>query len=249
MTKYILILLTFVFISCSSQNDTEKANKEQANVAIKVNPIIGERIDGPANIRNAINGDIIFILYDNVIVECTQPENDWYQIGIIPDNPAEDYNDYFLKKGTKIIVGDEIIGETVKDCEVTFGMLGYTHSKNIKTQSIIENAFTTFNKEYRSFSNFENFINDFKLEKDNQFNGFDVYVNYENWIDDISPMMRFGLVFRNSKLVAILHSRPLKIKGTTDNKLDYGFDCLTYNDIANSSEIVKMFNQYVNSVD
>lgn len=251
MIRYLIILLGLLFASCSTEtNTTDKKSDPQDNISVE--PIIQERIDGPANIRDTINGEIVFKLYDNVLIECTQLENGWYIIAIDPTNPAEDYRDNFIKKGTKILVNNQVVGETVQDAEVTLGLNGYTHKDNIKSETIIELVLTEHIKSIspdRTILDFTPIIDKFQLDKDDQFEGYTVYYNYENWIDDPSPMMRIGLVFKDNKLVAILHSRPLDIKNTTDNKLDRGFDCLTYNDIVNTDDIVKMFNNFVNSVD
>jgi hypothetical protein len=96
---------------------------------------------------------------------------------------------------------------------------------------------------------FENFIDNFNLQKDDQFEGYVVYFNYESWLVDPSPMWRIGLVFQNEILVGILHSRPLRIIGTKDYKLDSAFDCLLYNDTKNKEKLIQTFNLFVNSVD
>lgn len=217
------------------------------------NPIIGERIDGPANIRDTVNGKIIFKLYDNVLVVCTPPQNNWCRIAIMPSNPPKDYYKNFIVKGTKILVDGKIVGETVENSEVTFGMRGYTYIDNIKPETIIENGLMSYignNDTAHSFNYFLDFINNFQLRKwQMQINGYIVYSKDENWIEDASPMDRIGLVFENEKLVAILHSRPISIDGTIDYKLDRGFDCLVFKDVKNPESIVKMFNEFVNSVD
>ncbi|NHN24693.1 hypothetical protein FIA58_003305 [Flavobacterium jejuense] len=259
MKKYSLILMVFCFISCLSEKkqeeEQEKENtnlKEEITTPKETEPIIGERIDGPANVRDTIDGEVLFTLYDNTFVESTPKENDWNKIGILPTNPKSDFENDHLKKGVKIIVDGQIVGETKKDVELSMGLIGYTHKENIKAHSIIENILMDLfkkQKNKRNLEDFKSFITNFKLEKETQFEGMTVYYNYENWIDDPSPMMRIGLVFKNKNLVAILHSRPLTIEGTKDNKLDYAFDCLTFTDVKDADEIVKIFNHFVHSVD
>ena len=253
MKRYLItILIGFNLFSCLSESKKDETNSNQETTTTSIENTVGERIDGPANVRDTINGKIIFKLYDNVLVESTPEENDWNVIGIMPSNPKSDYNENLLKKGVKILVDDQVIGETLHNVEVIMGLSGYTHKNNIRQNTIIENALKShlISTNYsRKIEGFKSFIADFNLEKDEQFEGLVVYYKYENWIDDPSPMMRIGLVFENDKLISILHSRSLIIKETTDHKLDYAFDCLTYNDVSNTENIVKRFNHFVNSVD
>ncbi len=255
MKKYIILLVSFCLVSCISEKKKEEENsdsEEEIIIQKETEPTIGERINGPANVRDTIDGEILFTLNDNVWVESTLEENDWNIIGIMPTNPKSDFVNNHLKKGVKILVNGEVIGETKKEVEVSMGLIGYTHKENIKTNTVIENALMNHfekQKAKRNLEDFKNFITNFKLEQDDQFKGMSVYYNYESWIDDPSPMIRIGLVFKNEKLIAILHSRPLTIEGTKDHKLDYAFDCLTFTDTENSDEIIKTFNQFVNSVD
>lgn len=252
MNKYFILIITAFIVSCTELSEQEIEQPKEVKEQINKEPILGERIDGPANIRDTINGKIIFELYDNVYVECTQAKNDWFIIAIAPSNKAADYtNENFIKKGTELLQDNKPIGRAIEDVEVTMGAYGYTHKSNIKPESIIENALNKHfkTKNSREFENFETIINQYQLTKDEQFDGYEVYYNYENWIDDPSPMFRIGLIFQNNKLVSILHSRALDIKDTKNNKLDRAFDCLVYNDVANADEIVKLFNHFVNSVD
>lgn len=245
MKKYLVLIIIAFIVSCSEQ---PKEVKEQTNEEI----IIGERIDGPANIRDTINGKIIFELYDNAYVETTELKNDWYIIGIAPSNGVNDYtNENFIKKGTELFQDNKPIGKAIEDVEVTIGAIGYTHKSNIKPESIIENVLKKHlkTKNSRAFENLETIINQFQLSKTEQFDDYEVYYNYENWIDDPSPMYRIGLIFNDKKLVAVLHSRPLAIKNTKTTNLERAFDCSIYNDVLNADEIVKLFNHFVNSVD
>lgn len=260
-------------IACSTQSNDQKnsaANKEPLktdsvenpdNNTPSFEPIIGERIDGPANIRDTINGKLLFTLYDNTLVTCTPVQNDWYVIGLTMDIDTSEYEINELKKGRKIIVDGEEIGEILSDFTVSTGtnykmtwaeLVGYTHKDNIKPNVIIESVLPDYITEAgndRTIKSLEPLIENFELAKDDQFDGYTVYYNYENWIDDPSPMWRIGLTFRDDRLIAILHSRPIDVEGTTDHKLDRGFGCLTFNDIENADDIINMFNRFVNSVD
>lgn len=277
MRTVFIFLTALTLFTCSSENSeqnnsstdaqsaaaTEPAqNSRQPTTKTKApKPIIGERIDGPANIRDQINGQLLFSLNDHTLVNCTPLKKDWYQIGLLMDIDAGQSGMLDLSEGQKIRVDGQEVGEIKSDMTVYTGtdgerswaeLIGYTHKDNIKPASVIETALADYMKtvgNQRSVAQLQNFIQQFQLEKNDQFEGYTIYYNYENWIEDPSPMWRIGLVFQKDRLVSILHARPLKIAGTTDHKFNRGFDCLTYNDLDNAREIVKMFRQFVNSVD
>jgi len=262
MKKYLIIAFSLLLFSCSNNDESSIYNNDTL-VTKEKEVFFGERIDGPANVRDSINGSIKFILTDDLIVENSEQINDWCEVGVFIPLTTKQYEESALIKGTKIYdKAGSLICETVSDVELwmtnenggdKYGFIGgYTHKTNIKNETIIENALTKYINSVginRNLKDFIKAIEQFQLERDEGFKGFEVFFNYESWIVDPSPMMRIGLVFQKERLVAIIHSRPLQINGTSDNKLDYAFDCLTYNDIDNKDEIVSMFNLYVNSVD
>ena len=49
-------------------------------ILLTATTIFAERIDGPANIRQEIKGEIIFSLSDNVEVDLGGLTNDWYEL-------------------------------------------------------------------------------------------------------------------------------------------------------------------------
>lgn len=269
MKTLILLFSAIVLIGCSAHigenGANEKINRPGKSSGIKyedvTQPILGERIDGPAGIRDTINGKLLFTLNDNTLVQCTPMENGWYVVGIMMDLDTGELRISKVKKGRKIMSGGSLTGEINADMQVSTTtdykhvwteLIGYTHKDNIRPESIIENALLTYmetNSGKRTEKDFEPFIRNFGLEKDEQLEGYIVYNTYENWIADPSPMWRLGLVFRSGQLVALLHSRPLQIAETTDHDLGSGFDCLTYNDDSRATEVVKMFRHFVKQVD
>lgn len=248
-------------VKIASVVDSQEIPADQAQREDTTEPIIGERIDGPANVRDAINGKVLFTLNDNVLVSCTPLEKDWYSVGLLMEIDAEELDAKKVRKGRKIIIDGQEAGEIKmdmtapawKDDKAAWAeLIGYTHKDNIKAATIIENALAEYAEmagNNRTIEVFENFIQNFELEKADQFQGYTIYYNYENWIEDPSPMWRIGLVFRKGRLVSILHSRPLDIDEATNHKLDRAFDCLVYDDVEQSEEIIEMFNGFVNSVD
>jgi hypothetical protein len=254
MIHKIIFALFLLFSACYS-GDKKTGKKHSSS-----EKIVEERINGPANIRDTIGGKILFRLNDNARVSCTPLENNWYVVGVMMDIDTSEFGNNKVLKGRKILVNNKESGEVLRDMEVSTAMggdvawaviSGYTHKDNIKQETILENVLKKKinDNSDRKINSFKDIIDDFQLEKDDQFKGYTVYYNYENWIDDPSPMWRIGLVFQNDTLVAILHSRPIQINATKDYQLDRGFDCILFNDTKDKEKLVQTFNHFVNSVD
>ncbi|VXB58303.1 conserved hypothetical protein [Flavobacterium sp. 9AF] len=251
MKKHIIYLLgSIVFpLAMERQNDIKTVI---ATTVKTEEPVQGERTKGITEVRDTVNGTVLFTLYDNVLIESTLAKDNWVQIGLFPDNPESDYENYTLKKGVKIKVDGKIIGETKQPVELSLGIVGYIPKNHIQSKTIVENAFENYlikNENSRKLKDCQQFISNFKLEKDTQFEGLEVYYNYENWMEDPSPIIRYALVFQNNTLVAILHSRPINTSKGTDYKIDNRLSCFVFNDVAQAEHIVKTFSQFTSAVD
>ncbi|ASZ14374.1 hypothetical protein KTO58_01995 [Chitinophaga pendula] len=225
--------------------------------------IKGERIDGPANIRSSATGPVLFSLDDNVLVECTNAQKGWYQVGLNVDLSKNEAANQLIKAGSILKVKGKPVGKALKNLkayaassnEGTFATIdGFTQVNNIKSASIIETALTSFltREHSRTFAATQPFIKQFALEKEQQqFAPFTIYFNYENAIDDPSPLYRLALVFRNNMLLGIVHTRPINIKEATVNRLDRGFEVswLPGSDKKQQNEFAKAFNLFINAVD
>lgn len=224
--------------------------------------IIGERISGPANIRDTINGKILFTLNDSTLVTCTRQKDGWYEVGLQMEIPNSEYGEDTLRKGRKIVVGGKVVGEVLSDMYVSTSttgkeswaeLTGYTYKDNIYPRTIIEKVLVDYTAAARdrSLETFQPFIRSFALEEDRRLDSFVTFFNYENWIDDPSPLMRIQLVFRDNKLIGVVHSRPLKLPGTKHYTLDRGFRVAFFRDTPRSSResFIKLLNRFLNSVD
>lgn len=194
-----------------------------------------ERIDGPANIRREPQGEKFISLYDSVEVTCTEIENNWYQIGFNVRLTKEQYEQQkiTIPAGTELYnLNDELIGEALIDLifinKSSGGpkenkwyateFVGYTYISNIKPLSIPENRLREIlinNKKNVAKSDLRGFINQFDFQESGLLDRFDKefeeYMIHENWIDDPSPMDRIRLILKDSELIAIVHTRDLKI--------------------------------------
>lgn len=260
---FCFIVLSFL-LSCGQEHKPDiPVHKELTSKTIDIaDSIIGERINGPANIRDKVNGEILFSLNDSTLVTCTEQQNGWYAVGLSMEIPNSDFDNDTLRKGRKIIVDGKVAGEVLKDMYVSTStdnrkswadLTGFTHKDNIYPYSIIENALISYMSKVsdRSIEAFQPFIRSFQMEKDEGLKPFITFFNYENWIDDSSPLLRVQLIFQENRLVGIVHSRHLELPSTVDYRLERGFRMAFFNDTPKGTKerFIKQFNQFINSVD
>ena len=264
---YIIVLISI--FSCNSKQANEKKFDKIEDEATEISEpketelIIGERIDGPANIRNKPNGDILFELNDNALVEVTtKPENDWYQILVYADIDYNEFGMDSILKERPIIVNNDTIGRVIKSHYVSTGqggdfayamLYGYTHKNNIKPETVIETVFKkNLAKNGRDFSGWKGFIEAFKLDNDAVgYEAFESYYNYENTIEDPSPGFRIVLLFEKKRLIGLIHSRELQIDSTKTHKLNWSYYVTFFNDYPEKgqSKFVDYMNEWIQGVD
>lgn len=197
---------------------------------------MAERIDGPANIRDTPKGRVTFSLDDNVNVEATPMQNDWFQIKVMIKLTKEQYEarPLTLPKGSRIynMDGDEIgvaLSEIKPHNMMTAGgapgipqwyaaeLYGYTYKTNIRPESIIEPTLSQLvnsNKPKLTFTTFQQHLREFNYTDGlaiKDMPHLTTYMVFENSIDDPSPLDRVRLIFKGDDLIAIVHSRNLNL--------------------------------------
>jgi len=267
--KRILLYFTIPFlVSCGSdkkQNEQGVITPQIEKKEIKNNEspsIIGERIDGPANIRNKPNGDILFELQDNALIETTELREGWYEVLIYGDIEYNEYGIDSIQKGRNIISNGETIGKVLKTHSIGTGrgndfasamLHGYTHKNNIKPETIIENAFLKkLSEGKREINLWYDFIKDFKLEENAvSYDKLETYYNYESSAVDPSPGFRIVLLFQKNNLVGFMHSRDLKIEKTKVHKLNWSYYVTFYEDYTEKDQLkfVDYMNEWMIGVD
>lgn len=257
-----LIFLLIFFMSCIS-NKTKEKGINKAEPANETELIIGERIDGPANIRNKPNGEVLFELYDNALVEVTtKPIDDWYEVLVYADIKYNEYGMDSITKNRPIIVNNDTVGRVLKTHSVSTGqggnfayamLYGHTYRNNIKTETIIETAFKKeLSQSGRKLNSWDSFIKSFDLDTNAVgYDQFQTFYNYENSIEDPSPGFRVVLLFENDHLIGLVHSRKLKIDKSTTHKLDASYFVTFFEDYPEKAqmEFVKYMNEWVKGVD
>lgn len=261
-------IFVFLFLACNGEFEEKRLKtisvKEINNKnELKLSKILGERIDGPANIRVKPNGEILFELNDNVLVESTPLDsNGWYQVMVYADLDAGDLEIDSIEKDREIIIENDTVGKVLKSHPVstgqrtgwTYAMLyGYTHKKNIKPKTIIEKVFKeSLLKNGRNKINWKDFIRTFDLDTNAMnYSEFDTYYNYENSIEDPSPGFRLVLLFENNNLIGFVHSRGIQTKNSIIHKLEKDYFVTFFNDADNAKQnkFMEYANEWLKGVD
>ena len=269
MKKLTYIIVLISILSCETKKTEEKTVDKRETEHTEVSKpketqlIIGERIDGPANVRSKPNGEVLFELFDNALVEVTtKPENGWYQVLVYADIDYNEFGMDSILKDRQIIVGKDTIGKVLKSHYVSTGrggdfayamLYGYTHKDNIKPETVIETIFKkNLVEKGRDFSGWKGFIETFKLDNDAVgYDDFESFYNYENSIEDPSPGFRIVLLFEKQNLVGLIHSREIEINNTTVHKLNWSYYVTFFDDYSEKGqmEFVNYMNEWIQGVD
>lgn len=250
------ILIT-VLISCVENQNSD-------------NLIIAERIDGPANIRDTINGKkILFSFDDNLIVECTETVNDWQLVGCYVKLNSVQNKTLKLEPGDTLYSIDNFkIGITISEADVWMGsedngisyglIVGYTHKQNIKTETVIESALAkliTESKKKITIDDLKPLINSFQFETCSSNSMGDEngkwYFKWDNSIDDPSPQDRITLIIENNNLIGIVHARKIDFEKYKTYDLIRGHKFTPATNLTDEkiNELIKERINWYNSVD
>lgn len=248
-------------VGCINNQTSKNNEKQQSESDLKAkqqpstikDPILGERIDGPANLRDTINGKVILSIEDNQLVQCSEIANNWYRIGIVVPISKEQYDSYVIKKGEKIIKNGELICTAIDDIEMWMtnenngqdttvkyvGVIGgYTYKDNIKPESIPEKELEVMlsSRIELTKDNFKWYFKNFEfIEHGLPIEGYEnteQFMIYGAWIDDPSPIDRIRLIFDSNQLIAIAHERELKMTGKKSYDLVRNIELLVIKDFS-----------------
>lgn len=256
MRLFKTLVCSLAIASCTSSSN-DKISDDPAS------PMLGERIDGPANIRDSANGMVLFELKDDVLVEAGKANNGWQKAGswirlsaeeqewlrILPDR------DLFDEAGNKI-------GRT-KDTVDVYGasddhiglISGYTSVRNIKVNTIPERVLChEIMKGHRDEESLGNFMESFRFDKADmsRAGGYHSRTIYESAVDDPSPLDRITLLFnKEEKLVAIIHSRKLTLKNVETFELNVGHQLTVFGELTKDQvqNLILAQNHFYSSVD
>lgn len=243
----IVLVLGLCCYNCNSENQEKKIENQEL--------VLGERIDGPANVRDSINGEGIFSIEDNQLVECSEIKNNWYYIGLAIPLTEEQFREGKIKAGEKIYDGNQLICTIFKDTYFLmssinenkesnvkyFGIIdGYTFKDNIKETSIIERELEKILNSNKKLTKelFNEHLQNFRYEKGGlSIEGYEKveqFLVYGIWIEDPSPIDRVRLIFESNELIAVIHERELKMNGKKSYELVRGLEILIIKEFSNS---------------
>ncbi|HAL82547.1 MAG TPA: hypothetical protein DCO83_10185 [Mucilaginibacter sp.] len=197
-----------------------------------------EVIDGPANFRDKPNGKVLVSLKDSVPVESGELKNGWFEVSFSVMITNQQYSSrYSLKKGTPLYDFDhKLLGITLADIpdELTtssatggteghykwcwIDIRGYVYQSNVRKNSIPENVLDStfkpgkFSFQYDSLKGFmkkEGYKAQGLIKK--TLANCEEYCIYESIVVDQGDGYRIGLIFENNELIAIEHTRPVKV--------------------------------------
>lgn len=241
---YFLLLPSIILLNYCSEN--KKPTDDIVSSESKI-LFFGERIDGPANIRDSINGKIIIEFYDNVLIECEEINNNWFQVGTFIEMKSEDIIDGIIPKGRILKNEDNIeIGEVKSNVESWiigeeegsyYGFIaGYTFKDNIKPESIVENQLMKIlnSKKEPRLKDFKEFIHQFDLTKGGLtvegYENLNQYYTLGSFITDPSPIDRLRLMFEKEDLISIIHERKIETKIYNSYTLTRGLEIMIIKD-------------------
>lgn len=222
----------------------------------------GELIDGPANVRDTVNGKILFTLNDSVQIYTLTPENNWYQVGATVQLTNEQAENEEIPSGVKLfdknnkeigITKNKIKPWLVDDYKgLHLGIIsGYTYKNNIRAKSLIESILTDSINRYKDYSlkTFKGFIKKYNFIYMPYFQGFDCYYVFKNTVNDISPGPRIFLFFQNDTLEAIVSSRQMHINNMRKVNLARNYKGLFFETFKDKNKFIEKFNPFVLAAD
>jgi len=266
MQKLGVILLGLLFTACSAPTVKESKSTDTTS---NINPaqtselIIGERIDGPANIRDTINGRILFELNDQTLVETTPTEHDWLGVGVFVKVTEQQVDAHKILPETEIYSLDGQIIGTSKDTvnlwmankRDSLGFIGgVTFKDNIRPETVPEKVLVNLlEQKSTSKTDLNDFIANFQFtDYDlNDLPGIEQMFIYQTWLVDVSPRDRITLLIRKDDLIGVCHSRDLPTTSFKTYELIRGHKLTITSDLTDQEieEIRKKRIHFYNSVD
>lgn len=222
---------------------------------------VGERINGPANIRDTINGNILFTLDDGVLIETSPIVNKWVKIGVYIKLTPEQMQAFKLEKNVSLF--DEkgkIIGKTIRPIDISMmeENIGYveafTHQDNLNMAFNPElELMKLLNSGNYQKKGMEPYMEKFGFtayKEDNTLK-YKQYFIYESTVVDFSPMDRITLLFNQQQLIGFFHTRSINVKGFKTHALVRGHKLSVLETISNQDvkSLKQKRNAYYNSVD
>ncbi len=269
----LLLFISLTCYQCLAQTNTNHAGQGPSSdqkdstvvtqpVKLVDPPIISERIDGPANVRDKTGGSLLFTLNDNVPVGTGAETNKWYLIGLILDLSSAQYKSHRIEKGSPLYVNGEAVGTAVAELALDevfneknklMGVLtGYTSVQNIRAETLPETVLSGIIKQPAiGLEQLKDFIKGFQFGKSTSC-GYTSYVLSGGVAYGPSSPIRLELLFdKKNSLFGIVHLRNLEYKHSTAYKLNRGFSLTVIGQQPEGQikAFIKQFNAMINMAD
>jgi len=249
-SNVILKTLTFYIFLCVL-NDVQSQTRLE----------VGEKINGPANIRDTVNGKILFSLNDGVIIETSPAINKWVKIGVYVKLTGKQIEAFKLEKNIPLINEDgKTIGKTISPVEISMieeeiGYIeAYTHQDNINMafnpEVQLMKILALGNYQKKALEPFMKKFGFTEYQEDNKLK-FTQYFIYESTVVDFSPLDRITLMFDKQNVVGYFHTRNMVVKGFKTYELIRGHKLSILETLPNKDikSLIQKRNAYYNSVD
>ncbi|NML21333.1 hypothetical protein HHL16_10640 [Pseudoflavitalea sp. G-6-1-2] len=237
MKKTAIALSVLVMAACQQPDAKSGDTKSSADSAKKVTEapkpvaysvpenLLGEHIDGPANVRDKVKGKAIFSLNDQTVVTAREPENGWTELGLLIDPTVAD--GLKISKGAVLTWRGKPVGKALEDFEAwetaeynnekSLVIGGFSTDNNIRKETLMENVFMQLaadSSKPLTLERMQPFLKSYQFET---FTGLldelQGYMYYDAMYLSPSPSPRFWPVFKGNELVAVFHSRKITIPG------------------------------------
>lgn len=222
--------------------------------------ILSERIDGPANVRDTVNGRILFQLNNNIPVFTTDTNNRWCRIGLKVFLSEDEYKAQIIPRGTRLWSNGVESGVTMADVRFfgedaykdydgfTLDLMGYTSMQNVRQETQPENILSRIigGQGTTTLAEYADFIKGFQFFKSTM-GGFSVYQLDGGFVYGPSAPLRLLLVFQNDTLLGVVHLRKLGPSPYKELKLHhhYNFAVIGDPDDAIISDFQHLFNSFI----
>lgn len=249
-SNVILKTLTFFIFLCIL-NDVQSQTRLE----------VGEKINGPANIRDTVNGKILFSLQDGVIIETSPAINKWVKIGVYIRLTTDQIEKFRVEKGKNLVnEKGEVIGKTMNIVEISMiedeiGYLeAYTHQDNLNMafnpEVQLMKILALGNYQKKALEPYMKKFGFKEYHEDNQLK-FTQYFIYESTVVDLSPLDRITLLFDKQNMVGFFHTRNMVVRGFKTHEMVRGhkLSVLETMAIQNVKSLKQKRNAYYNSVD
>jgi len=224
--------------------------------------ILSERTDGPANVRDTINGKLLFQLDSNVPVYTSDTVHKWQRIALNVYISKETSRSHVLHARSKLYNEYMHVGETLADIPfdemdvqeehgyITLTLKGYTSMQNILPQTVPENILPRLIAQGTpTIAGLTDFLKGFQFSK-GKIDRFTCWQLDESYVSGPSSPMRLLLAFNGDKLLGVVHSRRLGNEGDRQYRLNRGYIVSVAGnpDITDVNDFIAAFNKFINAV-